>query len=242
MVQQQRIKEREGDGLLDYLGFKCQRTWKRKSGIKYAAVQIRMPGERGEGGARSHLLPSPFLTVTSPLAMAASLFCAQLVLTFPHSLQSDIFSWPFSLLLNFFHTRFPSESLPSTLVGNLSHFLDWQRLPFRRAVTVRQVLPQARAHSSPGTNGQVGARSGAPSGMSILVNPFTAACPDGNLTFNGISVPNTIDCYLVCLLCNKINDLTRHSCLTRRMPVLVPDLIPRGKPSSDCVITLFVCV
>lgn len=55
MVQKSRIKdkrEREGDVLLDYLGHERQRTKRRKVGIKYAAVQIRMPGEGVGGGGR----------------------------------------------------------------------------------------------------------------------------------------------------------------------------------------------
>lgn len=34
-------------GVVDYLGYECQRTWKRKGHIKYAVAQIRMPGEGG---------------------------------------------------------------------------------------------------------------------------------------------------------------------------------------------------
>lgn len=51
-----------------------------------------MDEEEDEGGS---LAPSLFQTVSSPFLMAASVFCGQLVLTFPYLLQSDTFSWPF---------------------------------------------------------------------------------------------------------------------------------------------------
>lgn len=65
-----RVEKRRWEGLLDYLGYECQRTWKRESCIKYAAVQIRLPGG---GITQSHFLPL-FQTVNYPHAMAASLF------------------------------------------------------------------------------------------------------------------------------------------------------------------------
>lgn len=105
------VAKRTGEGLLDYLGYKCQRTWKRESCIKYAAVQIRLP----EGGrTQSHFLPL-FQNVNHPRAVAASLFC-QLILTF---LPAPI--WHFllaiSLLPNFLQTYFPRKSLASLLLG-----------------------------------------------------------------------------------------------------------------------------
>lgn len=109
-----RVEKRRREGLLDYLGYECQRTWKRGSCIKYAAVQIRLPGGRI---TQSHFL-ALFQTVNHPHAMAASLFL------FWHLplLQSDIFSWPFlCCLTSFKHPSLTSHSTCSC----------WESVSFR---------------------------------------------------------------------------------------------------------------
>lgn len=118
MVQKERIKgdrEGEGDGLLDYLSYECQRTWKRKSCIKYAAVQIRMPGEvRREGGSEPLLCfkLSALLVLWQPLSSVANLFWH-----FPW-LRSDIFSWPFLCCLTSFILSFLASHSPRSCWGN----------------------------------------------------------------------------------------------------------------------------
>lgn len=73
--------QRAEEGQLDYLSCKCQRTRNRKSGIKYAAAQIRMlRGKVAGRGSQSHSLPLPrfklssLLVLWQPLSSAASLF------------------------------------------------------------------------------------------------------------------------------------------------------------------------
>lgn len=80
--------------------------------------------ERGRrGGGSEPLAPSPFQTVSPPRAVAASLFCGQLVLTFPHSLQYDIFCWPFLCCLTSITLAFLASHSPRSCWEPVSFWL-----------------------------------------------------------------------------------------------------------------------
>lgn len=179
MVQKKRIKggreREEGDGLLDYLGYECQRTRKRKSCIKYAAVQIRMPEEgRRRGGPHSHSLPSLFQTVSSPCAMAASLF---------PNLSPLAPIWHFLLAIslppNFSRTRFSWHVNPLALVGSPSHY-GRQRLPLHRSVTLQLVLTHMhkRIQICVLMSRQAHSHAHQPECLCSWDHPFTAAYSD----------------------------------------------------------------
>lgn len=124
-----------------------------------------MPGG-GRGEDSEPLAPSLFQAVSSTRAMAASLFCGQLVLTFP-----PVPIWHFllaiSLLPNFLHTRFPGKSLPSLLLGTClilaggdCHFT---------VLSLSNWSSHTQICSNLCTNGRTGAQSCTPARMSVLV-------------------------------------------------------------------------
>lgn len=99
---------------------------KRKSYIKYAAVQIRMPG--GGGG--------------SPRAKAASLSLFSVANLFWHfpRLQSDIYSWPFLCCLTSFTLPFLASHSPRSY---------WEPVSFWLAASV--ISPLCHSPTSPYT-------------------------------------------------------------------------------------------
>lgn len=107
----------------------------------------------GGGLTHSHLLLTLFQTVSSPGAMAA-----RLVLTFTHSLRSDIFSWPFLCRLSSFALASLAHQSPPCSWEPVS---SWQAASAAAATTVlslyQLVLTQALTHSNPCTNEQTGA-------------------------------------------------------------------------------------
>lgn len=127
--------------------------------------QDRGGGGRGGGGGliHSHLLPTLFQTVSSPGAMAACL-----VLTFTHSLQSDIFSWPFLCCLSSFALVSLAHQSPRSSWEPVS---SWQAASAAAATVLsphQLVLTQALTHSNPRTNEQTGAQSCTSARMSVL--------------------------------------------------------------------------
>lgn len=150
------------EGLLDYLGYERQRTWKRESCIKYAAVQMRLP--RG-GITQSHFLPL-FQPVNHPHAMAAS----RLLLWHFPLLMSDIFSWPFLCCLGSF--KYPSLTRHSARSC-------WESVSFWLSAAAMSPFchsprgPHAgkKRQLSPRTNGQVHRSVSQPEGLCLWELP-----------------------------------------------------------------------